>query len=151
MAEAAAIKAKLLAEAEGIKEKAIAYAALDQTGKFLEVLNALQTLAPAVVKEFAGVMAASTAHLSNVDEIKVIDFGGQGNGGSSIGKFGSAPVEILTKFAEGFKGTGFDVEKLLKFIGINPEEVVASTDKTFEPVDKKATDKKAPPAGEKKA
>ena len=143
LAEADAIKAKLLAEAEGIKEKAVAYAALDQTGKFLEVLNALQTLAPTVVKEFAGVMAASTAHLANVDEIKVIDFGGQGKGGSSIGKFGSAPVEILTKFFEATKGTGLDVSKLFNFIGVNPEEIVKTTDKTdFPPVDeKKESDK----------
>ena len=38
-AEGKAIYAKLSAEAKGIKEKAEAYAKLDQTGKFLEVLN----------------------------------------------------------------------------------------------------------------
>jgi len=147
LAEADAVKAKLLAEAEGIKEKAKAYAALDQTGKFLEVLNALQTLGPNLVKEFAGVMGAATAHLSNVDEIKVIDFGGQGNGGSSVGKFGSAPVEILTKFAEGFKGTGFDVSKLMNFIGINPDEIISDKkdDTTFEEVGAKKTTKKDTP------
>lgn len=128
LAEADAVKAKLLAEAEGIKEKAKAYAALDQTGKFLEVLNALQTLGPNLVKEFAGVMGAATAHLSNVDEIKVIDFGGQGSNGSTIGKFGSAPVEILTKFGESMKGTGFDVSKLLKFVGIDAS-AIGNTDK----------------------
>ena len=145
LAEADAIRAKLLAEAEGIKEKAEAYAKLDQTGKFLEVLNALQTLGPNLVKEFAGVMASATAHLSNVDEIKVIDFGGQGKGGSSIGKFGSAPVEILTKFFEASKGTGLDASKLFNFLGVNPEDVVAGTTKKddgFDPVDTKDKAKK---------
>jgi flotillin len=129
-AEADAIEAKLLAEAKGIKEKAEAYAALDQTGKFLEVLNSLQTLGPNLVKEFAGVMAASTAHLSNVKDIKIIDFGGQGSkGGTTVGKFGSAPVEILTKFAEAANGTGFDISKLFNFIGVDPKEVGNTTAK----------------------
>jgi hypothetical protein len=90
-------------------------------------------------------MAAATAHLANVDEIKVIDFGGQGNGGSSVGKFGSAPVEILTKFFEASKGTGLDASKLFNFIGVNPEDVVAGAakkDDGFDPVDKKDPTKK---------
>jgi flotillin len=131
-AEGKAIYAKLSGEAKGIKEKAEAYAKLDQTGKFLEVLNALQTLAPNMIREFAGVMAASTAHLSNIKDVKVIDFGGQGNGGSSVGKFGSIPVEILTKFAEAAKGTGFDTTKLFNFIGVNPTK-----DTIFPSVDEK--------------
>jgi flotillin len=122
-AEGKAIYAKLSAEAKGIAEKAEAYAKLDQTGKFLEVLNALQTLAPNVVKEFAGVMSAATAHLGNIKDVKVIDFGGQGGqGGSSVGKFGAIPVEVLTKMFEGLKGTGFDMSSLLNFIGIKPED-----------------------------
>ena len=141
-AEADAVEAKLLAEARGIAEKADAYAKLDQTGKFLEVLQALQTLGPNLVKEFAGVMAASTAHLSNVDEVKIIDFGGQGKGGSSTGKFGSVPVEILTKFFAGAQGTGLDASKLFKFLGINPEEVLTGEDKKdFPPVDEKEESK----------
>lgn len=148
LAQADAIKAKLLAEAEGIKEKAKAYALLDQTGKFLEVLNALQTLGPNLVKEFAGVMGAATAHLSNVDDIKIIDFGGQGKGGSSVGKFGSAPLEILTKFAEGATGTGFDVSKLFNFLGVKPTDLGTATDKKeeFPPVDENKTEEKKGPA-----
>lgn len=129
-AEADAIKAKLLAEAEGIKEKAKAYAALDQTGKFLEVLNALQTLGPNVIKEFAGVMAASTAHLGNIKDVKVIDFGGNGSGGSSVGKFGAIPVEVLTKMFEGLGGAGFDASKLFSYLGIKPEDLLKKEDKT---------------------
>jgi len=122
MAEGAAIYAKLSAEAKGIKEKAEAYALLDQTGKFLEILNALQTLGPNLVKEFAGVMAASSSHLSNVKDVKIIDFGGSGKSGSSVGNFGTAPVEILTKMFTGLQGTGFDMSKLLDFLGISAEQ-----------------------------
>ncbi len=121
-AEGKAIYAKLSGEAKGIKEKAEAYAKLDQTGKFLEVLNALQTLGPNVIKEFAGVMSASSAHLANIQDVKVIDFGG-GQNGSSVSKFGSIPVEVLTKMFEGLKGTGFDMTKLLNFVGIKPEDL----------------------------
>jgi flotillin len=132
-AEGKAIYAKLSGEAKGIKEKAEAYQKLDQTGKFLEVLNALQTLGPNVIKEFAGVMAASTAHLANIQEVKVIDFGG-GQNGSAVGKFGSVPVEILTKVFEGLKGTGFDMTKLLNFVGVKPEDIKMDTTS----IDKKA-------------
>jgi len=139
-AEGDAIKAKLLAEAEGIKEKAKAYAALDQTGKFLEVLNALQTLGPNVIKEFAGVMSAATAHLGNIKDVKVIDFGGNGSGGSSVGKFGTIPVEVLTKMFEGLGGAGFDASKLFSFLGIKPEDLL--TKKTEEEPKTKETPKK---------
>jgi flotillin len=129
LAKADATKALLLAEAEGIHEKAKAYAALDQTGKFLEVLNALQTLGPNVIREFAGVMSAATAHLGNIDSVKVIDFGGNSQGGgSSVSKFGTVPVEVLTKMFEGLSGTGFDASKLFSFLGIKPEEVLKKDD-----------------------
>jgi flotillin len=135
LAEAAAIKAKLLAEAEGTLEKAKAYERLDETGKFLEVLNALQTLAPNVVKEFAGVMSAATAHLANVDDISIIDFGGNGDKGSgSVSKFGQAPIEILNKFFAGMKGTGFDVSKLEGFMGKPKDKKAKGTGDGFEEV-----------------
>jgi flotillin len=127
-AEGAAIYSKLSGEAKGIMEKAEAYQKLDQTGKFLEVLNALQTLAPNVVREFAGVMAASTAHLGNVKDIKIVDFGGGANGSTATSKFGTVPVEIIAKLGEGLKATGMDITKLLGFVGIKPEEAQALVD-----------------------
>jgi flotillin len=130
LAEAAAIEAKGLAEAAAIDAKALAYEKLDETGKFLEVLEALQTLAPAVVKEFAGVMGAASSHLSNVDEIKVIDFGGNGGGTGSVAKLGSAPVEILNKFFAGLSGTGFDVTKLLSGMGVKSDDGFPAVEET---------------------
>lgn len=117
LAEAETVKAKLLAEAEGTLKKAEAYEKLDETGKFLEVLNALQTLGPNMIKEFAGVMGAASAHLSNVKDIKIIDFGGKDGGSGSVGNFGAAPLEILNKFFSGMDATGFDTSKLQNFIG----------------------------------
>lgn len=122
-AEGKAIYARLSGEARGVAEKAEAYAKLDATGKFLEVLNALQTLGPNVIKEFAGVMGAATAHLGNIKDVKIVDFGGGSNGGTSTGKFGTIPVEVVTKLTEGLKGSGFDLTKLLGFIGLKPEDL----------------------------
>jgi len=122
-AEGEAIYAKLSGEAKGTLEKAEAYQKLDATGKFLEVLNALQTLGPNIIKEFAGVMAASTAHLANVKDVKIIDFGNGQNGNSTIGKYGSAPVELITKFTESLQGTGFDISKLMGFLGIKTNDI----------------------------
>jgi flotillin len=122
LAEADAVRAKLLAEAEGTLEKAKAYEKLDETGKFLEILNSLQTLAPNVVREFAGVMSAATQHLANVDDISIIDFGGNSANGGSTGKFGGVGVELLTKFFAGLQGTGFDTSKLQNFIGVNDKK-----------------------------
>ena len=121
-AEGQATYAKLSGEAKGIAEKAEAYAKLDQTGKFLEILNALQTLGPNIVREFAGVMGATTAHLGNIQDVKIIDFGGNSKGGS-VSNFGAAPVEIINKLVAGLQGTGFDVTKLLNFIGIDPNQL----------------------------
>lgn len=152
LAEAEIVQAKLIAEAEGVKEKAKAYALLDQTGKMLQILDALQTLGPNMIKEFAGVMSATTAHLANVDDIKIIDFGGSGNGSGSVSKFGQAPIEILTKFFSGLQGTGFDTSKLSNFIGLKtPDQTEVDKKKnddsvkdvTFEdPTAKKTTTKK---------
>ncbi len=141
LAEASAIEAKLLAEAKGILEKAKAYERLDETGKFLEVLQALQTLAPNVVREFAGVMSAATAHLGNVDDISIIDFGGNAGGSGSVSKFGQAEIEILNKFFAGMQGTGFDVSKLANFIGVQ-EELPKKKDDGFDKVGDDETKKK---------
>lgn len=123
-AEGEAIYAKLSAEAKGVAEKAEAYAKLDQTGKFLEILNSLQTLGPNVIKEFAGVMGAASAHLGNVKDVKIIDFGGNGKDGSgSVSNYGSVPIEILNKLFHGLSGSGMDMSKLLNFLGIDASQL----------------------------
>ena len=134
LAQADATKANLLAEAAGIEAKALAYEKLDETGKFLEIIQAMQTLAPAIVKEFAGVMAASTSHLSNVDDISIIDFGGNGDGSSSTSKFGASGVEMVTKVITGLTGTGFDTSKLLNKMGVNNANIEKKDDTKFEDV-----------------
>ena len=143
LAEADAVRAKLLAEAEGTLKKAEAYEKLDETGKLMEILNALQTLGPNIVKEFAGVMSAATQHLANVDDISIIDFGGNSANGGSTGKFGGVGVELLTKFFAGLQGTGFDTSKLQNFIGVFKEtKEVKETTKSEEPTTTKTKKKK---------
>ena len=77
-------------------------------------------------------MAAATAHLGNIKDVKIVDFGGGSNGGTSTGKFGTIPVEIIAKFVEGLKGSGMDISKLLSFIGMKPEDLTKQLPETLE-------------------
>jgi flotillin len=83
--EAAAIKAKLLAEAEGLERKAQAMKNFNDAGMGLEISKEIIRMLPELIK-------AATAPIAAVDSIKIIDVGGNGNGGNSPG---SSPVERL--------------------------------------------------------
>lgn len=134
LAEATGIKAKLVAEAEGIEKKAEAYAKLDEAGKFLLILEAVERIAPAVVREFAGVMAAAAKPFESIDSIQIIDFGGNGaNGGkSALSNFGQTVPEMLFKFMAAAEGAGLNVKGLFEKAGIDISKFVgAKTDKAL--------------------
>jgi flotillin len=125
LAEAEGIKAKLLAEAEGVLKKAEAYAKLDETGKLLQILEVVEKVLPGAIKEFAGVMQAAAQPLSNIKDVKIIDFGGQGNGGgTSLSRFGQIAPEMVMKFVTALQGTGIDPADLFQKLGINLENFV---------------------------
>ncbi len=130
LAEAAVIQAKLEAEAAGILKKAEAMKVLDETGKLLQILEVVERVAPELVREFAGVMKAAAEPLGNVDNISIVDFGGNGDATS---KFGSTVPGMIAKFVTMAAGAGLDLSGLLKKVGvdasglldkgnINPEE-----------------------------
>lgn len=146
LAEAEGIKAKLLAEAEGIEKKAEAYAKLDEAGKFLLILEAVERIAPAVVREFAGVMAAAAKPFESIDSIQIIDFGGNGaKGGSALANFGQVAPEMMMKLLAAAGSAGIDVSGLLekagidatKFIGAKKEEQTTVETTATEVVDDK--------------
>jgi flotillin len=126
LAEADGKQAGLLAEAAGILKKAEAYEKLDQTGKLLQVLEVIERVLPGAIKEFAGVMKAAADPIGNIKEVKVIDFGGNSNGGSSVGKFGKLAPEMIAKVLAGLSGSGIDVNDLLAKVGINAEELLGA-------------------------
>ncbi|KKQ34715.1 MAG: Band 7 protein [Candidatus Nomurabacteria bacterium GW2011_GWB1_37_5] len=118
LAQAAVIEAKLLAEAKGIEKKAEAYAKLDESGRLLQILEALQTLVPATVKEFAGVMEAAAKPLGNVDNISIVDFGS----GNATGKFGGTVPGMIAELFAKANVSGFDLSGLAKKLGIDPSK-----------------------------
>ncbi len=120
VAEAEGIKAKLLAEAEGVLKKAEAYEKLDETGKLLQILEVVERVLPDAIKEFAGVMGAAAAPLGNIKDVKIIDFGGNGQtGGSSLSRFGQIAPEMVMKFASALQGVGINPTELFQKLGID--------------------------------
>lgn len=119
--KAAAIRAALLAEAEGIERKAEAYEKLNATpaGQLLQVLEAVQTLGPNMVKEFAGVMEAAVRPLGNIDNLVVVDSGGGlGGGDNAMSRLVQTVPGLVFGFVEKAKAMGYDVAPLLGKAGL---------------------------------
>jgi len=150
LAEAEGIQAKLLAEAEGTLKKAEAYKMLDDTGKFLLILEAVERILPAAIREFAGVAGEMAKPFGEIDNISIIDFGG-GNGkdGTALSKFGQTVPEMLGKMWAGAQAMGIDLNSLFGRFGIDPKNMIGTTvqntekkDVEFEDPEKKNNPKK---------
>lgn len=119
--EAQIKKLFLLAEAEGTLKLAEALAALDQTGKLMQILDKLPAImkdgGDAFAKIAAEIFAPIAAGMANIDSINVVDFGGNGNGINKIA--GIVPTTVAEAFAK-MKAMGLNPEKLLKMLGIDP-------------------------------
>jgi flotillin len=121
-----ATKAQLLAEAEGILKRAEAYKQLDSSGRFLLILQALPpiidsigTAGEKIVKPLAEAIGEG---LGNIDEVKIIDMGGnQTGGGNLLTRFGSTPIQLIYQLVEQAKAAGFGpfVEELAKKAGVD--------------------------------
>lgn len=114
LAEAEAIKAKLEAEADGLEQKAVAMQ------KFTDATTRLE-LAKELIASLPEIVNASTAPLSHIDDIRIVDFGG-GNGHNGNGTGGGGPVDrllsvspaSLARVDETLKSTlGFGVKDLM--------------------------------------
>src|SRR3989338_541327 len=130
MAEARGSEAKLLAEAKGKKELALALAALDPTGKLLQILDAAPKVAEAIGDALAkalgpdglaNVFGQMAAPLGSVDSIRMYDFGGNGNGNGagSLTKFANLTPELFFQFISKAKAMGFGT--LLEKFGLTSD------------------------------
>lgn len=126
LAEAEGIKAKLLAEAEGVLKKAEAYEKLNASGQLLQILEAMQTLIPHAIQEFAEVMRAAAAPLGNADKIVVLD-GGNGNGSGALERFAGTVPNMVFGLIQKAEAMGLDVTGLLGMAGIKDKDANAST------------------------
>lgn len=113
MAEADVTKARLMAEAEGIDARAQALAKLDDTGRILMILEALPpvlTAVGAVAKEIMVPVAEAIGQgLGNIDEVRIIDMGGNGQAGNGnvLKQFAALPNETIFGLIEKAKSMGY--------------------------------------------
>jgi flotillin len=113
MAEADVTKARLMAEAEGIDARAQALAKLDDTGRLLMILEALPPVIAAVgsvAKEImVPVSEAIGQGLGNIDEVRIVDMGGNGQSGNGniLKQFIGIPTETIFGLLEKAKAMGF--------------------------------------------
>jgi flotillin len=128
LAKAEGQKAQLLAEAEGKEKLAVALAKLDQTGRLLQVLDAAPEVAraigDAVAKALgdegaARIFAAAAAPLASVDEIRIVDLGGGGNGRDPVTRYAGTVPRFVFDFINQADAVGLG--HLLKRFGLTSE------------------------------
>lgn len=148
-AEADGLKAKLFAEAEGLLKKADAYKKLDDAGKILQILEVAERLVPNAIEKFADVMKAAAEPMSNIKEVKIIDFGGSGandGGKSSLTRFGQIAPEMVFKMFASLKAAGIDPSKLAETLGLNTADFFTGEGKPSKTAEEKPEESAAPAA-----
>ena len=109
---AEALRARLMAEADGIKAKADAYKELDDGARLLMLLEALPPVLEsgglALERIITPAAKAIGEGLGNIDELRLIDLGGGAGGanGNLLAGFANTPTETLFKLWEKVKALG---------------------------------------------
>lgn len=122
LAEAEGKKAGLLAEAEGILKKAEAYQKLDDSGRLLQVLEAINILVPASIEKLGPVMKEIAAPMGKIDKLVMIDAGG--NDGSPLSRLASQVPATLLNVVEKAAAMDIDLNGLLEKISSSTKSVV---------------------------
>jgi flotillin len=114
----------LKAEAEGTKQLAEALAKMTADAKMILILDRLPVLldrsGDAMSKVATSVFSSVAAPLGQIDEVRIIDMGGNGRG---LDQFGSIVPNTVFKFLSALKVQGIDLKPLLTKLGINLEEL----------------------------
>lgn len=92
---------------------------MDETGKLLQILEVVERVLPDAIREFAGVMGAAVAPMSNIKELKIVDFGGNAKNGSSLSNFGQVAPEMVTKIVTALTSMNIDTSELFKKLGVD--------------------------------
>jgi len=133
----------LKAEAEGTKQLAEALAKMTADAKMILILDRLPVLldrsGDAVSKVATSVFASVAAPLGQIDEVRIIDMGGNGRG---LDQFSSIVPNTVFKFLSALKIQGIDLKPLLTKLGVNLEELEQML--TSKPPETKPVETKAP-------
>ncbi len=132
----------LKAEAEGTKQLAEALAKMTTDAKMILVLDRLPVLldrgGDAMSKVATSVFSSVAAPLGQIDEVRIIDMGGNGRG---LDQFGSIVPNTVFKFLSALKVQGIDLKPLLTKLGVNVEEleqILTAKSPETKPVEMKA-------------
>jgi flotillin len=138
----------LKAEAEGTKLLAEALAKMTTDAKMILVLDRLPVLldrgGDAMSKVATSVFSSVAAPLGQIDEVRIIDMGGNGRG---LDQFGSIVPNTVFKFLSALKVQGIDLKPLLTRLGVNLEELeqmLTARSPETKPVAAKPVEMKAP-------
>lgn len=114
----------LKAEAEGTKQLAEALAKMTADARMILILDRLPGLldrgGDAMSKVATAVFSSVAAPLGQIDEVRIIDMGGNGRG---LDQFGSIVPNTVFKFLSALKVQGIDLKPLLGKLGISIEEL----------------------------
>jgi len=117
----AAMKGKVLeAQAKGTKELAEALSHMSRDAKLIMILDRLPVLidrsGDAAARVATAMFSSVAAGLAQIDEIKIIDMGGNGKG---IDKIGSIVPDTVFKVLAHLKARGINVSELASKLGID--------------------------------
>jgi flotillin len=123
-AEGEAIKAKLLAEAEGLTSKNEALAHMSDAAKLIIILEHLPQIIDKLGEAGQKVVGSAFEHIgagmSRIDSIHIVDLGGghDGNGGDPLSKFAmNIPKTVFGVVAQA-KALGLDVNAVIEQLGL---------------------------------
>ncbi len=104
LAEAEGERARLLAEAEGKEKLAHALNAMNEAAQLLQILPTIMETMPEVADRI-------TRHLSEIDKVSILDFGGNGSGGGAVNSFlANATKAMKQTFEVVNETTGIDIQ-----------------------------------------
>jgi flotillin len=138
----------LKAEAEGTKQLAEALAKMTADARMILILDRLPVLldrsGDAMSKVATSVFSSVAAPLGQIDEVRIIDVGGNGRG---LDQFSSIVPNTVFKFLSALKIQGIDLKPLLTKLGVNLEELeqmLTSKSSETKPVAAKPVELKSP-------
>jgi flotillin len=130
LAQAKAIEAQGVAEAAAILRKAEAWKEFNDAARLQTVLEKL----PAIIESSQGVFAAVAAPLGNIDKLVVLDQGGSGDNGSSLGRLAQTSPALVFKVLQQLEALGLNLPGVLQQLGLAPTAVTAAATVSPSPV-----------------
>ncbi len=116
----------LMAEAKGTKELAEALREMSDASRMIIILDKLPMLldkgGDAAAKIASAIFGSVAAPLGQIDEIRIIDMGGN-NGAGGLGKIASVVPNTVAQVFAAFKAQGIDITQIMGKLGIDPSKL----------------------------